>query len=250
MKAFPDHFSAVADDYHRYRPRYPQALLDYLATLAPARGPVWDCAAGSGQLTALLARHFDTVIASDASLQQLRAFPPGHPGRWVCRAEAPGLRDRSVALITVAQAAHWFDFDAFYASAGRVLVPGGHLLLLSYGLFQSTPALDALIAAFYDGPLAPHWPEERHWIDEAYQTLPFPFQERTVPSLFMQQHWSMEQLLGYLRTWSAVQRFLADDKDNRAVVGAFEQSLSRAWPAQQSELIIRWPLHLRVGVNT
>ncbi len=47
--AFHDHFSAVSDTYAQYRPHYPQALFDYLASLTPRHDCAWDCATGSGQ---------------------------------------------------------------------------------------------------------------------------------------------------------------------------------------------------------
>src|SRR5271157_2515050 len=107
---FHDHFSAVAVHYANFRPHYPAALFDYLATLAPDNSAVWDCAAGNGQATLDLAARFEEVIATDASREQIASATP-HPRieYRVAPAEQSGLADESVSLVTVAQALHWFD---------------------------------------------------------------------------------------------------------------------------------------------
>lgn len=64
--SFKDHFLETAAGYVRFRPRYPEALFDYLAGEAPGRERAWDCATGSGQAAIGLARHFEQGIATDA----------------------------------------------------------------------------------------------------------------------------------------------------------------------------------------
>jgi len=71
VSRFPDHFSAVAHRYSRYRPRYPSDLFEYLASLLGGRDLAWDCAMGNGQAAVALAGHFNKVIATDASAAQL-----------------------------------------------------------------------------------------------------------------------------------------------------------------------------------
>src|SRR2546425_12438037 len=115
---FHDHFSSVATRYADFRPHYPAALFDYLATLVPRDSLVWDCAAGNGQAAVDLAARFDRVIATDASREQIASATP-HPNVEfrVAPADESGLPDVSVGLLTVAQALHWFDLERFYAEA-------------------------------------------------------------------------------------------------------------------------------------
>src|SRR6185503_15450829 len=121
-------FSGVATRYADFRPRYPETLFDYLATLVPRGSIVWDCAAGSGQASADLAVRFDKVIATDASREQIASAAPHSKIEYrVALAEQSGLPDASVSLVTVAQALHWFDLNRFYAESKRVLVPNGVL---------------------------------------------------------------------------------------------------------------------------
>src|SRR4051812_36329693 len=89
---FADHFSCVAARYAGFRPGYPSALFEYLATVADPAVTVWDCAAGNGQATAGLARHFAHVIATDASREQIAAAAPLPNAEFrVALAERSGL---------------------------------------------------------------------------------------------------------------------------------------------------------------
>src|ERR1043165_1535181 len=94
---FHDHFSGVAKRYSDFRPRYPVALFNYLATLASRDALVWDCAAGSGQATVDLAARFERVIATDASAEQIASAPRLNNIEYrVALAEQSGLPDKSV----------------------------------------------------------------------------------------------------------------------------------------------------------
>ena len=68
---FKDHFSGHAVEYAKFRPRYPDKLFEYLASISPRHGLAWDCATGNGQAAVGLIRHFDSVIATDASARQI-----------------------------------------------------------------------------------------------------------------------------------------------------------------------------------
>src|SRR4030095_10089173 len=106
-ETFHDHFSGVAKGYADFRPHYPAALFDYLATLISQTSLVWDCAAGNGQASLDLAARFDRVIATDASHEQIASATP-HPGveYRVAPAEQSGLPAETGGLITVARALH------------------------------------------------------------------------------------------------------------------------------------------------
>lgn len=245
--SFPDHFSGHAAEYARYRPDYPDALFDYLAGLAPSRRRAWDCATGNGQAAVALARVFEEVVASDASRNQLENAQ-AHPRLryWVAHAEASALRGESVALITVAQSLHWFDRDRFWAEARRVLVPGGILAVWAYGLFRMTAEVESVVRRLYREIVGPYWPAERALIERGYATIEFPFVEERPPALRMEKDWRLEDLVGYLRTWSATRRFL--EARGEDPIGMVEADLERAWgapPGQTRKAV--WTLQLRVG---
>jgi ubiquinone/menaquinone biosynthesis C-methylase UbiE len=121
------------------------------------------------------------------------------------------LADRSVNLVTVAQAAHWFDFDRFYPEVKRVLKPGGVVALWAYGLnLVQDPEVNRLIHEFYAETVGPYWPPERRLVEEAYRTIPFPFEEIVAPTFSMEALWSLDDLLGYFSTWSATNRYIKE----------------------------------------
>jgi SAM-dependent methyltransferase len=209
---FKDHFSRLSTAYSEYRPTYPAALFDYLAHRCPSRGRVWDCACGSGQATLALARHFDSVIATDASAQQIAAaLASDNVSYRVARAEDSGIETGSVDLVTVAQALHWCDLDSFYCEVHRVLTPSGIIAVWTYGaLHLDDPRTEALIREFYHDIVGPYWPPERKIVENGYRDLPFPFSELAPPAFDMEADWDLPRLLGYLRTWSATSRYVEE----------------------------------------
>ena len=246
-RSFSDHFSGVAGAYAEFRPRYPEALFDWLADLAPDREVAWDCATGSGQAARGLARRFGRVVATDASAEQIAAAPP-HPRveYRVAPAQSSGLAARSVDLVTVAQALHWFDRPAFYGEAERVLRPGGLLAVWTYGHPSlDPPEADALLQEFHSGTVGPYWPPERALVDAGYRTIEFPFPEVDPPPFEMETRWTLAALLGYVATWSATTRFRGARGFDP--VPALGEALARPWGDPEEARRIRWPLTLRAG---
>lgn len=243
---FKDHFSSKSDNYAAYRPRYPAALADWLAQTAGAAQTALDSGCGNGQLSVLLASRFADVTATDASAAQIAAAEPHPRVRYrVAPAEASGMPDRSADLLTVAQAAHWFDLPAFYAEARRVLRPGGVLALITYGVTETDDAPGEIVARFYHQTLPPYWPPERRHVESRYRDLPFPFDELTPPVVAMKADWTLGELLGYIDTWSAARNL--EKAHGRGPMEAFAAEMTAAWgdPAQRRE--IRWPLSMRTA---
>ncbi len=246
MTSFTDHFAPVAADYGRHRPGYPPALFAWLASLVPHQALAWDCATGTGQAARGLAEHFQRVLATDASNAQIRAAEavPGVDYRVAPATECPA-DDGSVALVTVAQALHWFNGDPFHRELRRVLSPAGLLAAWSYGRLETgEPALDALLRALHDETLGPWWPSERRHVLNGYRDLALPFEPLETPDFAMHCHWNLPQLLGYLSTWSAVARCRqATGQDPLADLAA---ALAARWGDPEQSRTVRWPLSLRV----
>ncbi|MDZ7269776.1 MAG: class I SAM-dependent methyltransferase [candidate division KSB1 bacterium] len=245
--AFKDHFSKQAEDYARYRPRYPDELFAFLAGLVPEHDCAWDCGTGSGQAALALARHFARVIASDPSARQI-AQARSHARVCYVMAEAEhiGIAAQAVDLITVAQALHWFQLDVFYAEVRRVLKPGGVLAVWCYDLLRLTPEIDALLDDFNRTVVGAFWPLERQWVGARFAELPFPFAELAVPAFEMSASWRLQDLLGYLGTWSATQRFIAARGFDP--VTQLGERLALVWGNPADARHMRWPLFVRAGM--
>lgn len=247
MSSASDHFSSVARAYAAYRPRYPEALFNFLAERAPARELAWDCACGNGQATIDLAARFDRVIATDSSEAQIAQAPP-HPNvEWrVAPAERSGIPRATCDLVTTAQALHWLDIDAFFAEAVRVSRPGGLVAVWSYGGgVVDHPAANAIFQRFGREIVGPYWPPQRHLVDEGYRSISLPFDEIEVPRFEMVESWTLDQLVGYVGTWSATSAYRKALNEDPTI--ELDARLREAWGNSDEPHRVVWPLSVRVG---
>lgn len=246
-KTYKDHFSGHATAYQKFRPRYPDELFDYLASLVPQREQAWDCATGNGQAAVSLARHFHHVIGTDASEKQIaRAIPANNVRYQVSTAENANIPDGSIDLITVAQALHWFNAELFFKEAKRVLKSRGIVAVWCYKLLTIAPEIDVVIAHLYYDIVGSEWPAERKYIENDYADITFPFAPITAPVFTMRAQWNFMELLGYLSTWSAVQCY-------RKVRGSdplahIQESLKQAWGDPDRVYPVSWRLKPKLGI--
>lgn len=246
-ESFKDHFSRVSAAYAESRPRYHADLFAWLAGQCVHHDLAWDCGTGNGQAATRLADHFARVIATDASATQIAEAVP-HPRIDYCvaPAEASPLADATADLVTVAQALHWFDLDRFYREVRRVLNVDGVVAAWSYGTFRvEEPRIDAAVQHFYAETVGPYWPPERRLVEAGYRDIPFPFTRVPAPDFTMCADWTLAELAGYLRSWSATARYKAD-KGCDPVAG-LEQELASLWGDPGVPRRFEWPLALLVG---
>jgi SAM-dependent methyltransferase len=244
--AFQDHFSRQAGEYTQYRPRYPRALFEFLARMPAERRAAWDCGTGNGQAAVDLAEFFERVVATDPSSSQI-AHAESHPRveYAVAAAENCPLDSDTVDLVTVAQALHWFERDRFYQQVRRVGRKGSVLAVWSYGLASISPPIDTIVWHLYEDILGTYWPPERKLVEAGYATIEFPFEPIATPEFTMAAQWSLGELLGYLRTWSSVQRYiLAEQVDPLRLIS---DDLAAAWGAADAPREVHWPVYLRAG---
>ena len=152
----------------------------------------------------------------------------------------------SVALVAAAQAAHWFDFDRFYAECRRVLAPDGVFAAWTYEKFRIDPQIDALVDAFYTQVVGPYWPPERRYVEEGYRTLPFPWREQSVPAFYARDALGPRPghgLPGHLVGRAAVQ----GGPRPRDPLPELRSQLARRWPVDGDARLVAWPIHLRLG---
>jgi len=242
-----DRFSGHASQYAVFRPTYPQALYDFIFQQVSAKATAWDCATGNGQVAADLAKVFKKVYATDISLKQIEnARQRSNIEYSVAPANASGLPDATCDLITVGQAIHWFDIPGFYSEVRRVAKPGAWLAVWGYGLLKIGETEDQIIQHYYKEIVGPYWDPERKLIDEGYQTIPFPFPETQAPNFSSDYMWTLDQFLGYARTWSAYMHYLkANEKDP---LPELEKELLSCWKPGETKKI-SFPILFRVGRN-
>ena len=139
---------------------------------------------------------------------------------------------------------HWLNLEAFYREVRRVARPGGALALVAYHIAVIDPGVDAVIERFYSGDLDSFWPPERKAIENEYRDVPFPFQRiPSPPRMYLRLNWDAEQMLGYIRTWSAVRAL--EKAKGPGPTEQFAGRLRDAWGSDVRE--VRWPLVILAG---
>jgi hypothetical protein len=207
----------------------------------------WDAGTGNGQAACGLAEHFAEVVATDASAEQIAHASPCEGVTYrVAPAEDPGLDDATVDLVTAGQALHWFDQKNFFECVKKVGAPGGAVAVWAYDLFRvpESPRVESVFREFH-ARVEAYWPPERALVARHYADLLFPFEEIPLPPVTMTADWSLESVLGYLSTWSAVKGF--SKETGRDPIAEFEGAFRSAWGPLSSSKTISWPLVLRAG---
>ncbi len=241
---FKDHFTGQSDAYQKYRPDYPLELFAWLAGQVPRRRLAIDVATGHGQAALGLARHFESVVATEPSAAQLRESRADPRVEYRLEpAEAISLPSASADLVVAAQAAHWFDWLRFRLEAARVLRPGGVLAIWCYGLAVVDAGIDRILQDFSRDAVGPYWPRERRHVDEGYRDLVLPFPPIDAPAFEMRTHWDAAAMLAYLDTWSAVRRYRG--RTGRDALALLAAPLAAAWG--DSPRPVRWSLSIRAG---
>jgi SAM-dependent methyltransferase len=244
--AFIDHFSRKSEVYAQARPTYPDALFAFIASEARARGTAWDCATGSGQAALGLARHFESVEATDASREQIpHAIAAPRVRYSVQPAETTTFASNAFDAVCVASALHWLDLERFYAEVKRVLKPGGVFAAWGYTRHHVTPEFDAAFDAFFHTPLKPYWPKQNAKLWAGYRDEAFPFAPIEAPPFAIEMRWTLAELIAYAGTWSATQRYLAQAGDMDFLEKA-AKALAPAW-GNAGRRVVTLPLHLRCG---
>ena len=147
MNCFPQLFGSAAAYYARYRPGYPQGLVDALAASRGLDGTqrVLDIGCGTGQITIPLAHHARAVVAIDPVAEMLAG------GRQAAEAAGVGnitwlrgdsrqiaaLAGLGIDLAMFAASFHWTDRAAVLAALDGVLAPQGAVVIINDVLAES-----------------------------------------------------------------------------------------------------------------
>ncbi len=240
-----DNFSTQSDKYAKYRPTYPSDLFEFLNSNVQNKNNAWDCGTGSGQVAFELAKTFDNIFATDISQSQIdNALQADNISYSLQPAEKTNFDNGLFDLIVVAQAIHWFDFHKFYTEVKRTAKDNALLCVVGYGKLEITEQIDNVITSFYNKVIGKYWDRERKYIDENYKTIPFPFDEIQTPNFVNTQYWTLEHLIGYLNTWSAVKHFIKQNNYNP--IGKLKKDIEQFWEAEQTKQV-HFPSLLRIG---
>lgn len=117
-------FTGKAEIYDKYRPSYPDSLINWLYDNANADS-VADIGAGTGKFTCCLSKKPWKITAVEPNADMCNILRKNAPFAEIVNASAEntGIKDGSLGLVTVAQAFHWFDEEKFKAECKRILKP-------------------------------------------------------------------------------------------------------------------------------
>lgn len=240
-----DYFSNHSKIYAAFRPVYPKTLYDYILPFVKEKDTAWDVATGNGQVARVLAEHFVHVHATDISKAQLEsAFQKDNIFYSVGRAEQSGFPDHGIDLVTVGQALHWFNLDAFFSEARRVLKPNGIIAVWGYAILRISKDIDQHFMHFYNNIVGPYWDDARKLVEDEYASITFPFDELPSKEFEIVVEWNADQFAGYLTSWSATQKFIRAHGFNP--VEDFMRTLQPLWKRNETK-VVTFPVFLRLG---
>lgn len=240
-----DNFSENASAYSKYRPDYPEELINDIVRLAEIRDNAWDCGTGNGQAAAALSNYFQKIYASDISKNQIEnAEIKNNIEYSIQPAENTNYPDNFFNLIISAQAAHWFNLNLFYNEVKRTAKPDAIIAIIGYGLITTNDSTSEVIRDFYERITGPYWDPERKYLDDEYRTIPFPFEEIILPSYRIRRKMTYDDLVNYFGTWSAVHHYRK--KNNSDPLTQIETSLKNSW-GNSSVKDFYFPVFTRIG---
>jgi ubiquinone/menaquinone biosynthesis C-methylase UbiE len=241
-----DLFSGHAQLYAKYRPAYPPQLFDYILSFVEEKKQAWDCATGNGQAAKVLADYFENVEASDISEKQLEnAVQKPNIHYIVASAEHTPFEDNSFDLITVAQAYHWLNWEAFYKEATRVGKQNAVIAVWTYNLFKcDDDAVNEIIRHFYKDITGSYWDAARKYIEEGYATVEFNFDPLPSKDFAIAVNYNKEEFKGYLSTWSGAQQYIK--QTGSSPLALIEDDLNKVWNEEDIKSF-RFPIVLKIG---
>jgi ubiquinone/menaquinone biosynthesis C-methylase UbiE len=246
MKMTSPDFSPLARQYAQSRPTYPAELFSYLAGLVDRRRLAWDCATGNGQAALDLVKHFERVVATDVSAEQIRHAAPYPQIEYrIAQAEQSGLDDQSVDLVTVASAIHWFDLDRFYAEVRRVVCSGGVLAAWTYHVGYVEPPFDEIFWRFYRDVISPYFAPGAKLVDERYETITLPGEPIAGANFSVSAKWNLKQMLAFIASWSGTQQYLKARGEDP--VAQIAEELEHLWGGHGNVHTVRWPLYMQIS---
>eukprot|EP00879_Flechtneria_rotunda_P016172 GHRR01016916.1.p1 GENE.GHRR01016916.1~~GHRR01016916.1.p1 ORF type:complete len:236 (+),score=62.13 GHRR01016916.1:363-1070(+) len=183
-------------------------------------------------LVCTVAEIYDQVIGQDGSEEQLQHAVSLPNIQYQHRdAHDTGLPDQSADLVVVAQALHWFDHPKFYSEVRRILKPSGAFAAWTYALpslvHKDHPA-NAVLLHLYEGVLGSYWNPKRKLVESGYRGCEPSDQDFVVVTrkyFKSSNQQTVDELIGYLQSWSAYNTYIQQQKMQPDPLVAFKQQL-------------------------
>lgn len=214
--------------YESARPVYPPQLYQYLSEVCQSTDQAWDCACGNGQAAESLATLFDKVVATDVSEQQIKNAKVIDGVEFlVSPSEKTAFPDDTFDLVCVAQALHWFDFDAYWPEVKRVLKPDGVFAAWGYTWPSISVEIDAMVQAHILDVIEPYWAPQNKLLWDHYRAIDFPFKRLDAPEFTMAMDWDLNAFFNFIHTFSATRRCM--EKEGVSFFEEAFEAIEKVW---------------------
>jgi ubiquinone/menaquinone biosynthesis C-methylase UbiE/RimJ/RimL family protein N-acetyltransferase len=240
----PD-FAPVAELYSRARPVYPPEFFLYLHDRAAGEALAWDCATGTGQAAAGLARVFNKVHATDISAEQLK-YAVEHPRITYRQAPASrsGLEDNSADIVTVGSAIHWLDIPVFLEEAKRVLKPGGLLAIWTYHIAHTGDPYGRILNHLYTNHLFNDFGHGARHVDARYENLELPGAFTPKEEFEARAEFDFQQMEEFIQSWSGSVAY--NKRTGRNPVDIVRRELQKEWGSPEFVRTLTFPMYVRL----
>lgn len=253
--------AAHASIYRKFRPTYPQKILELVSTYIKKSSGSFDLAVdvacGSGQSTFYLQDTFKKCIGVDisqAQIEQARAAAKERTAENVSFLEGSAdhlpMEESSVDAVMIAQAWHWLEPSGFYKECWRVLKLGGCVAVYGYGQGHLLDQqCDKLLQHFYSTTLKGYWHDRRTHIDNQYRDVLLPFQDTERHDFSMGKNLSLDGYFGYVSTWSAYCKYCQDNPGN-SVLEELKKKITAILCEDRSsvpEVQVQFPVFVLLG---
>lgn len=126
------------------------------------------------------------------------------------------------------------------------MAPGAAIAIWGYGdPILDTPGLQQILHAYNRGTIESYWLPERQLLLDGYNTIPFPFAEIETPEFRLVRNLSLPALMGYVRSWSATARYVAEKGSDS--LDRLNSDLAAEWGDLLHPRRVEAPIYLRAG---
>lgn len=220
-----DNFSCQSEEYSKFRPTYSKKMYEWLTLHMDCTNLAIDFATGNGQNAVGLSNHFSHVIGVDISQKQLDSAYKRPNIKYINSAAEKyneECKEGTVDLVTIAQALHFLDISEFMKKCSGLLKTNGIFFAFAYIYPQCKDSyeINKFLDYYYYDALADYWEDFRKIVNRKYIDIVLPDDFISIDCTDMpdeckkvERIWSKEDLINYMKTWTAFQFMLKTDSD-------------------------------------